>query len=196
MDFDSGAPSPSRPRRANSKFPLGQARAGTAAPPARAASFVRRANSGSTRLSNRSSTSRTRGRHTSTVPEANVRFGGGASYHRGSCRTSTLRTTKCTAAAGPALPRLPPPLLLPAPPHLLRRPSAPDAIPARTVWERVYCPWGKLENVIKKQQQNLLSDHTSASHPKREPKPYPLALTNSPREKCGLPEDLGRPAAR
>ena len=75
MDFDSGAPSPSRPRRANSKSP--------SARPCRyscttssAASFVRRANSGSTRLSNRSSTSRTRGRHTSTVPEAKVRFRG------------------------------------------------------------------------------------------------------------------------
>ena len=42
--------------------------------PRSAAAFVRCANSGSTRLSNRSSMSRTPGRHTSTVHEANARF--------------------------------------------------------------------------------------------------------------------------
>ncbi len=34
---------------------------------------------------------------------------------------------------------------------------------ARTVYERVYCPRGKMENTIKEQQLDLFSDRTSAS---------------------------------
>ena len=60
-DFDSGAPSPSRPRIASSKSPSASPcrySSGSKAP----SSFVRLANNGSTRLSKRSSTPRTRGR--------------------------------------------------------------------------------------------------------------------------------------
>ena len=75
MDFDSGAPSPSRPRSASSKSPSARPWRYSCTTSS-ADSFVRRSNSGSTRLSKRSSTSRTRGRRTSTVPEAKVRFRG------------------------------------------------------------------------------------------------------------------------
>ena len=34
---------------------------------------------------------------------------------------------------------------------------------ARTVYERVYCPRGDMENTIKEQQLDLFSDRTSAS---------------------------------
>ena len=66
--FDSGAPSPSRPRSASSKSPSASPcsySSGSSAP----TSFVLRANSGSTRLSNRSSRPRTLGRLTVIVPE-------------------------------------------------------------------------------------------------------------------------------
>ena len=38
-----------------------------------------------------------------------------------------------------------------------------DTFSARTVYERVYCPRGKMENTIKEQQLDLFSDRTSAS---------------------------------
>ena len=41
--------------------------------------------------------------------------------------------------------------------------SLPGIFSARTVYERVYCPRGKMENVIKEQQLDLFSDRTSAS---------------------------------
>ena len=41
--------------------------------------------------------------------------------------------------------------------------SLPEAMSARTVYERVYCPRGRMENVIKEQQLDLFSDRTSAS---------------------------------
>ena len=41
--------------------------------------------------------------------------------------------------------------------------SLPGTMSARTVYERVYCPRGKMENVIKEQQLDLFSDRTSAS---------------------------------
>ena len=41
--------------------------------------------------------------------------------------------------------------------------SLPDTFSARTVYERVYCPRGNMENAIKEQQLDLFSDRTSAS---------------------------------
>ena len=41
--------------------------------------------------------------------------------------------------------------------------SLPEAIPARVVYERVYCPRGDAENAIKEQQLGLFADRTSAS---------------------------------
>ena len=41
--------------------------------------------------------------------------------------------------------------------------SLPDTFSARTVYERVYCPRGNMENTIKEQQLDLFSDRTSAS---------------------------------
>ena len=41
--------------------------------------------------------------------------------------------------------------------------SLPDIFAARTVYERVYCPRGNMENTIKEQQLDLFSDRTSAS---------------------------------
>ncbi len=41
--------------------------------------------------------------------------------------------------------------------------SLPPAIRAWSVYERVYCPRGNTENVIKEQQLDLFSDRTSAS---------------------------------
>ena len=41
--------------------------------------------------------------------------------------------------------------------------SLPDTLSARTVYERVYCPRGNMENTIKEQQLDLFSDRTSAS---------------------------------
>ena len=38
-----------------------------------------------------------------------------------------------------------------------------DTFSARTVYERVYCPRGNMENTIKEQQLDLFSDRTSAS---------------------------------
>ncbi len=38
-----------------------------------------------------------------------------------------------------------------------------DTFSARTVYERVYCPRGHMENTIKEQQLDLFSDRTSAS---------------------------------
>ena len=41
--------------------------------------------------------------------------------------------------------------------------SLSDTFSARTVYERLYCPRGSMENVIKEQQLDLFSDRTSAS---------------------------------
>ena len=41
--------------------------------------------------------------------------------------------------------------------------SLPETFSARTVYERVYCPRGNMENAIKEQQLDLFSDRTSAS---------------------------------
>ena len=41
--------------------------------------------------------------------------------------------------------------------------SLPRTVSARTVYERVYCPRGRMENAIKEQQLDLFSDRTSAS---------------------------------
>jgi len=41
--------------------------------------------------------------------------------------------------------------------------SLPDTFSARSVYERVYCPRGNMENAIKEQQLDLFSDRTSAS---------------------------------
>ena len=41
--------------------------------------------------------------------------------------------------------------------------SLPRTVSARTVYERVYCPRGNMENAIKEQQLDLFSDRTSAS---------------------------------
>ena len=41
--------------------------------------------------------------------------------------------------------------------------SLPQSLSARTVYERVYCPRGDMENTIKEQQLDLFSDRTSAS---------------------------------
>ena len=41
--------------------------------------------------------------------------------------------------------------------------SLPNTFSARTVYERVYCPRGNMENVIKEQQLDLFSDRTSAT---------------------------------
>jgi len=41
--------------------------------------------------------------------------------------------------------------------------SLPQTLSARTVYERVYCPRGDMENTIKEQQLDLFSDRTSAS---------------------------------
>ena len=41
--------------------------------------------------------------------------------------------------------------------------SLPRSLSARTVYERVYCPRGDMENAIKEQQLDLFSDRTSAS---------------------------------
>ena len=41
--------------------------------------------------------------------------------------------------------------------------SLPPSLSARTVYERVYCPRGDMENAIKEQQLDLFSDRTSAS---------------------------------
>ena len=41
--------------------------------------------------------------------------------------------------------------------------SLPQSFSARTVYERVYCPRGNMENAIKEQQLDLFSDGTSAS---------------------------------
>ncbi len=41
--------------------------------------------------------------------------------------------------------------------------SLPGTFSARTVYERVYCPRGNMENAIKEQQLDLFSDRTSAS---------------------------------
>ena len=41
--------------------------------------------------------------------------------------------------------------------------SLPETFSARTVYERVYCPRGNMENAIKEQQLDLFSDRTSGS---------------------------------
>ena len=52
--------------------------------------------------------------------------------------------------------------------------SLPDTFSARTVYERVYCPRGNMENAIKEQQLDLFSDRTSASRFACQPAPAPL----------------------